>query len=228
MHSCVGGDRQASPTRIAEVIATYSPDVVALQELDVGRRRTGSVDQVQAIAVHLGMTPFFNPTIKIAEEQYGDAILTTLNMRLIEADALPSFGEQRGALWVEIEHRGISLNVITTHLGLSRRDRSEQVTALLGPAWLGNVDCKSPKILLGDFNALPSSLAYRQITREFVDVWTDRPVRPKKTFPSRLPMLRIDHIFVDLQLKISEVNVGDTRMAKTASDHLPLFADVHI
>lgn len=228
VHSCVGGDGQPSPTRIAEVIAAYNPDVVALQELDVGRSRTGLVDQAQAIAMHLGMRLFFNPTVTIAEEQYGDAILTTLDMRLIKADALPSIGERRGALWVEIQHRGKRINVINTHLGLSRRDRSAQVAALLGPRWMGNVDRKSPRILLGDFNALPSSMAYKQITREFADVWAHFAARPKKTFPSRLPLLRIDHIFSDRQLEVGEVGVGDTWLAKTASDHLPLFAEFHI
>lgn len=228
MHSCIGGDRQPSPGRIAEVIATYRPDVVALQELDVGRSRTGAIDQAQAIAMHLGMKHFFNPAIAVAEEQYGDAILTTMEMRLIKAAALPSVGEKRGALWVEIEDRGKCYNVINTHLGLSRRDRSAQVAALLGPAWLGNVNCKSPRILLGDFNAIPSSLVYKQITRELADVWIGQALRPKKTFLSRLPLLRIDHIFADRALKVSNVNVGDTPLAKTASDHLPLFAELSV
>ncbi|MHC1551636.1 endonuclease/exonuclease/phosphatase family protein [Phyllobacterium sp. K27] len=222
VHSCIGSDGQASPSRIAEVIAACRPDVVALQELDVGRRRTGGIDQSHAIAVHLGMKLFFNPTITVAEEQYGDAILTTMDMRLVKAGALPSIGETRGAIWVQIENQGTCFNVVNTHLGLSRKDRSLQVAALLGPTWLGNPDCKSPRILLGDFNAIPSSLAYKQITREFADVWVEGGFRPKNTFPSRLPLLRIDHIFTDRRLGVSEVTVGGIKTAKMASDHLPL------
>ncbi len=45
VHRCVGGDGVRSPLRIARVIAEYRPDVVALQELDVGRARTGGGDQ---------------------------------------------------------------------------------------------------------------------------------------------------------------------------------------
>ncbi|UXN58996.1 endonuclease/exonuclease/phosphatase family protein [Phyllobacterium zundukense] len=226
VHSCVGSDGQPSPGRIAEVIAACDPDVVALQELDVGRKRTGSVDQAHAIATQLSMRLFFHPAIQVAEEQYGDAILTSLDMRLIKAGPLPSFGERRGALWVEANYRGNIVNIINTHLGLSRRDRSAQVAALLGPGWLGHADCRSPKILLGDFNAGRSSLAYRQISNQFADVWAGGTGRPRKTFPSRLPLVRIDHIFVERSMQVTDVGVVSGRTARMASDHLPLYATI--
>jgi len=40
VHGCVGMDRQRSEARIAEVIAQLSVDIVALQELDLSRRRS--------------------------------------------------------------------------------------------------------------------------------------------------------------------------------------------
>lgn len=45
VHSCIGGDRKLDPGRIASVIAEAEADIVALQEVDVLRRRTGGVDQ---------------------------------------------------------------------------------------------------------------------------------------------------------------------------------------
>ncbi|CAN5259585.1 hypothetical protein BH09PSE2_BH09PSE2_17080 [soil metagenome] len=50
VHGCVGGDRKLDVGRIAAVIAREEPDVVALQELDVGRARSQRVDQAAAIA----------------------------------------------------------------------------------------------------------------------------------------------------------------------------------
>ena len=224
VHSCIGSDAKASPERIAEVIADCGADVVALQELDVGRRRTGAIDQARSIAIHLGMEMYFNPAIRIAEEQYGDAILTSLDMRLVKSAPLPSLAEQRGALWVEVEWNGRPVQIINTHLGLSRRDRSGQVSALLGPAWLGHPDCTSPRILLGDFNAVRSSLAYRQIAARLDDAWRSTDAKPARTFPARLPLLRLDHIFVDRTIHVREIGVLQSRLARTASDHLPLFA----
>ncbi|MGA2193495.1 MAG: endonuclease/exonuclease/phosphatase family protein [Nitrospirota bacterium] len=55
VHGCAGLDNEISPSRIAEVVAQYSPDVVALQELDTGRRRSGLVNQPEVIAGHLNM-----------------------------------------------------------------------------------------------------------------------------------------------------------------------------
>jgi hypothetical protein len=39
VHRCMGMDGKLSPERIARVIARHTPDVVALQEPDVGRER---------------------------------------------------------------------------------------------------------------------------------------------------------------------------------------------
>ena len=71
VHRCVGVDRQLDVGRIAAVIAEHAPDVVCLQELDVGRARTGHVDQAEAIADSLAMTFHFHAAMKVESEQYG-------------------------------------------------------------------------------------------------------------------------------------------------------------
>src|SRR5215204_6162405 len=76
VHRCRGLDRAWSPERIAAVIASCHPDVVALQELDVGRARSGRIDQAETIARDLGMDVQFFPALRIMEELYGDAILS--------------------------------------------------------------------------------------------------------------------------------------------------------
>ena len=89
IHSCIGMDGKISPERIARVIARYSPDIVALQELDVGRARTGRVDQADLIAQYLQMDYQFFPTVRIRKGLYGNAILTHFPMRSVRADKLP-------------------------------------------------------------------------------------------------------------------------------------------
>src|SRR5665811_2525358 len=83
VHACRGRDRQWSPQRIADVIASAEPDIVALQELDVGRARSGGADQAEMIALALGMRAQFFPALRVMEELYGDAILTAWPSRLI-------------------------------------------------------------------------------------------------------------------------------------------------
>lgn len=229
VHSCIGTDRKHDPARIADVIAECQPDVIALQELDVRRARTKGVDQAEAIAAHLKMTVHFHPAMHVEEEKYGDAILTALPVRLVKTGPLPSIGEPRGAIWVEVETNGCKLQVINTHLGLRRRERLAQVDALLGSDWLDDPVCKPPRVLLGDFNAVPRSVAYRRLADQLKTV--DRAPtlrRLSPTFPARLPLLRIDHVFVDGPIEVANVRVHRSPLAKIASDHLPLSVDLKI
>src|SRR5690606_23082368 len=111
VHSCVGMEGVLSTTRIARVIAQCRPDIVALQALDVGRSRTGAVDQAHAIARELAMEFHFHPALRLEEELYGDAVLSRWPMRLVRAGSLPSVAgrddlEPRGALWVAVDVDG--------------------------------------------------------------------------------------------------------------------------
>ncbi len=231
---CLGTDGRLSPGRIADVIAAYEPDVVALQELDVGRARTGGVDQAHMIAQALGMQMHFHASLRVLEEEYGNAILTHRPSQLIKSGPLPGptgrfAPEPRGALWASINFGGADVQIVTTHLGLRQGERLSQVDCLLGPHWLGHRGCRDPVILLGDFNASPRSRAYQRLTTLLRDAQRSAPhhkVRP--TFPSRLPMLRIDHIFVSRSVHVTRVESVRTPMARVASDHLPLMVEFHV
>lgn len=232
VHSCVGMDGKLDAERIARVIARARPDVVALQELDVGRIRSLGMDQAHLIAHYLEMDFHFHPAMHIEEERYGDAILTHLPMRLIKADILPGLAgrpdlEPRGALWVAIDLHGKEVQIINTHLGLYPRERLAQVEALLSDEWLANEQCHGPVILCGDFNALPSSPVCRRLADRLNDVQAvTKQHRPKGTFSGRFPAVRIDHIFIGPELEVSAIDIPATEMARLASDHLPLVAEL--
>ncbi|WP_444944073.1 endonuclease/exonuclease/phosphatase family protein [Microbulbifer sp. ZKSA006] len=237
VHSCRGLDGKLSPQRIARVIARYHPDIVALQELDVMRKRSGGLDQAERLARLLTMDLHFQPTINIKEERYGDAILTHLPARLIKKGILPgppagkgrlfnpAADEPRGAVWIEIEANGRPVQIINTHLGLSRTERLRQVDALLGPEWLSNPRCTGERVLLGDFNALPNSAECKRLGGYLRDAQEQAPHHtPKGTFLK----VRIDHIFLSAGLKVKKVLVPKTSLTRQASDHLPLIVDIEI
>ena len=153
-------------------------------------------------------------------------------MRLVKAGALPGLPdkpriEPRGALWVTIELNGIEHQVLNTHLGLLPRERRVQAEALLGPDWLGHPECRGPVVLCGDFNALPSSPVCRRLRTRLHDAQIELDNhRPKRTFYGRFPMARIDHVFVDSATEVLDIEVPDTELARVASDHLPLIAEL--
>jgi endonuclease/exonuclease/phosphatase family metal-dependent hydrolase len=231
VHRCLGVDRRLDVGRVAEVIAAQSPDIVALQEVDVGRARTGGVDQAHQLARLLGMAFHFNAALTVESESYGDAILTSLPERLVKAGPLPGHPltrrlEPRGALWVAVTIGRTELHVINTHLGLVPREQRAQASALAGEAWLGAVGRGDPLMLVGDFNATPRAAAYRSISAHLEDSRRACPGGASiRTFPSRAPVLALDHVFVSEGVRVRAVTTPSDARSRTASDHLPLVVD---
>ncbi len=232
VHRCVGTDRRLDVDRIVAVIGEHEPDIVCLQELDVGRARTGLVDQARTIADKLAMTSRFHPAMRVEAELYGDAIMTPHPEKLIRAAALPTVTgipglEPRGAIWSEIEIGGVSVNVVNTHLGLVPREQRLQAAALAGSGWLGA--CQGPTLLAGDFNATSITRPYQTLARRLQDCQRQLKLRPSvKTFPSAFPAIRIDHCFVSPEIRITGVMTPYSPLARIASDHLPLVIDFEV
>jgi len=234
VHRCVGVDRRLDVDRIAAVIAEFEPDVVALQELDVGRARTRGMDQAHEIAERLEMTFHFNAAMKVEEELYGDAILTHRPERLVRKGPLPTIGgvpglEPRGAVWIAIDFDGVEVNVINTHLGLVPREQRLQAKALVGSEWLGDERCREPVILVGDFNATSVTRPYQRVAGKLADAQRSPSIpRALPTFPSAFPVLRIDHVFVSPGIRVTGSQAPFSPLARMASDHLPLVVDFEI
>jgi endonuclease/exonuclease/phosphatase family metal-dependent hydrolase len=234
VHRWMGTDRQIAPGRIADVIASCEPDIVALQEVRVGRTRTGAIDQAAAVAGRLGMTLHFQPTIRVFGEQFGIAILTRHESRVVRSGRLPSLSngpslEKRSALWVSVEIQGQVLNVVNAHLSLRSRERLHQAEALVGGDWLGHPECLEPAVLLGDFNAPPQSRSYRLFASRLRDAQLSNPNgEPQATFHTRAPVLRLDHVFVTPSVEVVAAAPVRTPLARVASDHFPLMAELRI
>ena len=232
VHGCIGIDRQRSESRIAEVIASTSADIVGLQELDLGRARSAHADQAALIAAQLGWKYHFHPAMRSGDEQYGNAIVSRFPIVLQCAAEMPGAPpwycrEQRIAIWMKAETDLGPVHIINSHFGLGRSERKLQAQLLVGPTWLGSVPPGEPAILLGDFNSVTTSPAYRVIAAQLRDVRTlVRPLRAFRTFPTRLPSLAVDHIFVNDVLSPTQLSVHRTPLARLASDHFPLVCEL--
>ena len=234
VHGCVGGDKRLDLGRVADVIAREAPDVVALQELDVNRPRSGGVDQAHALAERLGMSVSFNSALlRVAEERYGDALLCVHPMELVRSGPLPRPPktplEDRGALWVEVSPPGDGrLQVVNTHLGLVPLEQRAQVEALLGAQWMGAAARRGPAVLLGDFNATSRYAAYRRLAGSLRDLQKGLAPTTLPTFPARLPVLRLDHVFATAGVRALDAWTPNHAAARTASDHLPLVMELEV
>jgi endonuclease/exonuclease/phosphatase family metal-dependent hydrolase len=227
-------DGQRSEGRIAEVIASMSADIVGLQELDLGRARSKHADQAALIARRLGWKYHFHPAMRSGDEQYGNAIVSRFPIALKCAAEMPGPApwycrEQRSAIWMQAETDIGPVHIINSHFGLGYSERRLQAKLLIGPAWLGSVPPDEPAILLGDFNSVRTSRAYRLIQAHLRDVRTlvSSP-RAYRTFPTHFPSLAVDHIFVNPALSPTHLNVHRTPLARLASDHFPLVCELRL
>ena len=232
VHGCVGTDRRRSEVRIAEVIAELKVDVIGLQELDFSRERSDGIDQAGAIAAELGWHRHFHAAMEQSDGHYGHAILSRHPLTLRRAVCLPGEApffcrEQRAAVGVDVETEVGKVHVINTHLGLGRSERRLQTELLTSADWLAASNGGAPLILLGDFNSLPGSRPHRTLSRHLRDVrQLVQPQRAHRTFPTSFPALAVDHIFVNAGLRPVKVSVHRTSVARVASDHFPLVAEL--
>jgi len=234
VHRLIGNDRHVSAGRIAEVIETYHPDIVALQELPGARYRPEEGGTCEELTRELALLKKSSRLTFLERERNGNVVYSRFPMRLIRAGGLHPETRRRsivprGVLWVEIDLDGHPLQLVNTHLGLTPPERSSQSKVLMGAEWLAHPDCASPVILCGDFNLLPSSPIHRRLKDTLKDKQEALSLgHTEWTFPSHYPMVRFDHLFVSPDLDVESVQIPQTKLTKVASDHLPLLVKLRV
>lgn len=233
IHSCVGIDGKNRPERVARVINRFDPDFVGVQEVDCHRRRSGTVDQALAIGERLEMDHVFHALLEEDMEKYGIGVFSKYPFEIRRKDILTPAGkgrlhEARGAIWTTSELPGLPpLHFINTHFGLSRRERHEQMEKLLGADWIGAVPEDEPLVVCGDFNSGSRSEVMTPLGRRLRDVRSLLPgARRLPTFPSVVPLLGLDHVFVSPHFTVRTLATPRNPNARLASDHLPLCVEI--
>ena len=233
--SCTVSGCGGAVDRIAAAIAAADPDVVALQEVEAAVARSGFRDQTSELAERLGWQAHFQPAMRgEGGGAFGNALLSRLPLRLVASGLLPQLlvgvvREPRGVSWHAVEVEGRELQVLVTHLGLTRRERLAQIDALLGPLWMGDARCAAPRLLCGDLNCRPGSPEHRRLEGSLVDAaLVSPPAGGSATFPALRPLVRLDHVLVSPDLRVHRTEVPRRRELRRASDHLPLVVDVEL
>ncbi len=226
VHSCVGTDGKLEPARIADVIASLSPDIVALQEVDVCQSRSRGLHQPEWLAQRLGMRAHFTSARACDDGHYGNAVLTRHPFSLVsEGNLARRRDEERAVQWLAVDVAGQRVNVLNTHLSIHLRDRLLQVEELLGAEWLAKAR-GTPFVICGDLNSGQFSPIYRRVQRGLTDVQRAHGHVPRSTWPSRFPFLRLDHVFTSPEVHVWSSEVRHDALAMVASDHLPLITDL--
>ena len=226
IHVGVGMDKKLDLQRIADVINRERPDLVGLQEVDRGVRRTEGKDEIVELAKMTSMEFAFAPNLDYQGGKYGVAILSRWPIkntvhRMFENKRE---SERRGMLAIEIEVDKKTINFVTTHLDYQFEDgrffETEQLMKFLDGA-------KGPLIVVADLNDVPEGSAYKLMLTKFDDAWvTIRAKGDGFSYPADKPVKRIDHIFYRTSDRVRAKKAWV--VATLASDHVPVVAEVEI
>jgi endonuclease/exonuclease/phosphatase family metal-dependent hydrolase len=219
VHSCIGTDRRRDPERIARVVAELDADVIALQEF------TYPADIAIETTTPIGLTSLdrysftLGPTHARNDHSFGNVLLSRFPIRdVFRVDLSRQRREPRGALTATIDVGGTELHILATHLGLRFHERRFQVRQLLD-----HIESRRPPFLvvLGDFN---DWLPGRSVAH-VLDARLGRAVR-MRTFPSCWPVFSLDRIWAHPANVVQAVRVHRSALARRASDHLPVVAEL--
>ena len=197
---------------VCSVIRKWSPDVVALQEVD-SRGRTD--DPFALLARTVGEHSVSACSIVTTDGEYGQVLLSRLPFTAVPIITDVSYPERepRRAICAHIRPAFEDVRIVATHLGLSIHERYSQANALA--KLVGN----QRTLLMGDFNDWFWVKSVRAILARLC------PVRTRlRTFPSRAPLLRLDRIYLSRDGRIERA--WTDRDARKYSDHLPVIADI--
>jgi endonuclease/exonuclease/phosphatase family metal-dependent hydrolase len=215
-----------NPDRLAEAIEASGADVVALQEVDAYRERSGCRHQAFEIAERLGMYVRLGANIRSGEEcgngrqaLYGDAVLSRYPILEWRHSLLPNGGgEQRGMVETLLDVDGRRIRVVATHLEYgSVSEREAQAHAVVEHL----EHSAEPVVVMGDLNGEPDDSGLAPLRDAFTDAWAAAGDGDGFTNPSRAPQRRIDYVFVR-----GATPTGAEVQDSTASDHLAVRADL--
>jgi len=224
IHRGVGLDRRRDLDRIGVVIAEMNPDVVGLQEVI---REDGNVmptaDQAAYLASKLGMELVMGETRPHGAGIYGNAVLTRLPViGSVRHDLSHGLREPRGCLRVDVAVNDVVLHVFNCHFGLAFRERRAQLELLAGFIRAGS--CAGPRVVMGDFNEWHRGPVTRGLRLEFASPMR----RMRRTHPAVFPLFRLDRIYWDVELEGEAFHVHRSRLARVASDHLPVMVRLRV
>ncbi|MFL5488790.1 MAG: endonuclease/exonuclease/phosphatase family protein, partial [Gemmatimonadaceae bacterium] len=217
-------------------IRASSPDLVALQEVDVHwAERSNFVDQASVLGEQLRMEVRFARIYQFAAARNGDpprefgvALLSKLPVldfanhsitRLSTQDTNAVAAPLPGFLEAKIDVKGSTIRVFDTHLDYRAdpRVRQQQVTEML--AYIG--DTSGPTLLFGDLNAPPDAPEIQPLLARLHDAWPSS-MGPGLTDPADVPLKRIDYVLVSKHFRVRSASVPAT----LASDHRPVVVDL--
>lgn len=233
VHKCLGGlDRRYDPYRIRDTIAHYEPDFVLLQEVAQNSSQYRGDVQVEKLGelLELRHRSYFVNVRKRRLGEYGNAILSRFPLtETSNIDLTVPPRKVRSVLHARFrvrvgKRRTRTIHVFNLHLGLSGAERKKQLQRFLASQPFAHLDHRTPLIVAGDFNDVWGTLGRKILG----PVGFRGPSRPIRTFPAYAPLRALDSMYVRGDIELEQLQASRLKVARYASDHLPLIADLEV
>lgn len=218
IHAGIGGDGRYDFGRVLGLIRRHRPDLLAVQEIDSRPCGRGACS-FDTLREQFGGHAVAAETLQGEAGAYGHMLLS--RWPLIEAgthDLSVEGREPRQAIAARLQMPGgATLGVVAAHLGLRWRERGRQAQRLAALVR----SMPGPVVVMGDFNDWSwGGPVWRALAPLL-------PARTRhRTFPARLPLLRLDEVFCRPAQLLGRSWVD--RAGAAASDHLPVVAELHV
>lgn len=220
IHKSKGSDGRFDPQRVIAVINALVADVLVLQEVDFRMGGRPSALPLADLQADCALEPVqFAGTGPRSLGWHGQTILLRRGVTMESLRPLPLPGlEPRGALIADLHGRIGPIRLVGVHLGLRRTDRRAQLAAIR--AALRDAPPR-PAVIIGDFNEW-------SVTRGLEALHGFDLTAPGRSYPARAPFAHLDRIAAGPGMTVARSGVHDTPQSRRASDHLPIWADVHL
>ena len=210
-----------------------SAAILALQEVDRRKKRTGHNNTVKVLADELGLHYAWAapPSAKSDdEEETGVAILSIYPLSDVKRIVLPHEGpnrRRRVALGATVEIDGQRWRIYSAHAEtrISVNKKMEQFNAILED--LASYPANTPAIVMGDFNTWEPSADDKTI-KLFTNAGLKTPFTGKSTFRRKVLLVPIEFRLDWVWLRGLEATSHGIDRQIEVSDHWPLWTNVRL
>ena len=199
-HQGFGAHRRRSALlRIRDALRNADSDLVFLQEVGVAHGSEAPLEQYEVLADSVWPQHAYGRNAVKTRGHHGNAVLSKYPIISSEnVDASVGTSEPRGLLHCVLRVPGttIPLHAVCVHLALRESHRVQQVGRLLDLV-ADRIPHGAPIVIAGDFNDWQERAHLKMLRNGiFEEVNASMNGRPARTYPARLPMLRLDRIYV--------------------------------